>query len=181
MPTERFYRLPEEKREAICDAVRKEFAKVPFEKASINQIVRNANISRGSFYTYFSDKRDAMEFVLDDDFTRMRCLCEDTLESNDGEYLGMLRTLFEYLIQRMQSTSEIRNIVKHVLSYNENQLFSEISAEAQALLLLGASAVVTYIRYYYQYPDRLDEVRSLLETTLDILWHGVYQCQPAQG
>lgn len=48
MPTERFYRLPEGKRQAIREAALKEFARVPFEKASINQIIRNADISRGS-------------------------------------------------------------------------------------------------------------------------------------
>ena len=63
MPTERFYRLPEGKRQAIREAALKEFARVPFEKASINQIIRNADISRGSFYTYFVDKQDVVEFV----------------------------------------------------------------------------------------------------------------------
>ena len=50
MPTERFYRLPEVKRQAIREAALKEFARVPFEKVSINQIIRNADISRGSFF-----------------------------------------------------------------------------------------------------------------------------------
>ena len=49
MPTERFYRLPEAKKQVIRQAAIKEFARVPFEKASINQIIQNADISRGSF------------------------------------------------------------------------------------------------------------------------------------
>ena len=51
MPTERFYRLPEAKKQVIRQAAIKEFVRVPFEKASINQIIQNADISRGSFYT----------------------------------------------------------------------------------------------------------------------------------
>ena len=39
MPTERFYRLPEAKKQVIRQAAIKEFARVPFEKASINQII----------------------------------------------------------------------------------------------------------------------------------------------
>ena len=35
MPTERFYRLPEAKKQVIRQAAIKEFARVPFEKASI--------------------------------------------------------------------------------------------------------------------------------------------------
>ena len=56
MPTERFLRLPKEKIEAIRIAAAKEFIRVPLEEASINRIVHDSNISRGSFYTYFEDK-----------------------------------------------------------------------------------------------------------------------------
>ena len=42
MPTERFYRLPEEKKRSICSAAVKEFARVPLDKVSINQIIKEA-------------------------------------------------------------------------------------------------------------------------------------------
>ena len=51
MPSERFWRLPEEKRQLIFEKAMDEFVRVPFEKASINQIIQKAGISRGSFYT----------------------------------------------------------------------------------------------------------------------------------
>ena len=66
MPTERFYRLSDEKKMAIRDAAMQEFTRVPFEKASINQIIQNAEISRGSFYTYFEGKRDVLSFIFQD-------------------------------------------------------------------------------------------------------------------
>lgn len=56
MPTERFNRLPDKKKEAIRIAAAKEFARVLPEEVSINRIIRDAEISRGSFYTYFEDK-----------------------------------------------------------------------------------------------------------------------------
>ena len=59
MPTERFYRLPKEKIEIIRNAAIHEFKRVPPVEASINRIVQEAEISRGSFYTYFEDKYDA--------------------------------------------------------------------------------------------------------------------------
>ena len=40
--------------------------RVPYEKVSINQIIHNADISRGSFYTYFVDKKDLLEYILSD-------------------------------------------------------------------------------------------------------------------
>ena len=66
MPTDRFARLPAEKKEIIRMAAISEFIRVPFEKVSINKIVQNADISRGSFYTYFEDKRDLLQYVFSD-------------------------------------------------------------------------------------------------------------------
>ena len=66
MPTERFDRLAPDKKKAILQAAVVEFSRVPFEKVSINKIIKNADISRGSFYTYFEDKRDLLQFVFKD-------------------------------------------------------------------------------------------------------------------
>ncbi len=49
MPTERFYRLPEEKKGSICSAAVKEFARVPLDKVSINQIIKEAVYPEGVF------------------------------------------------------------------------------------------------------------------------------------
>ena len=60
MPTERFKRLPEEKIEAIRRAGIQEFTRTSPESASINRIIQEADISRGSFYTYFESKYDLL-------------------------------------------------------------------------------------------------------------------------
>jgi TetR/AcrR family transcriptional regulator len=64
MPKETFNNLPIEKQNLIFDACVKEFSSFPYSQASINQIIKNANISRGSFYQYFEDKWDAYEMML---------------------------------------------------------------------------------------------------------------------
>jgi AcrR family transcriptional regulator len=64
MPTRRFLNLKEEKRQAILEAAVHEFSRVPYASASINQIIKEADISRGSFYTYFEDKDDLMRYLL---------------------------------------------------------------------------------------------------------------------
>lgn len=58
-----FYNLPDEKRERIISAVMKEFAQSENGKVSINRIIADADISRGSFYQYFDDKIDLVEVL----------------------------------------------------------------------------------------------------------------------
>ena len=64
MPTDTFFRLPEEKRQRLMDAAWEEFTAVRFSDASINKIIRTANIPRGSFYQYFSDKDDLFAHLV---------------------------------------------------------------------------------------------------------------------
>lgn len=58
MPTRTFLNLPKEKRIRILRAAKKEFSRVPLEKAVIANIVKEAKIPRGSFYQYFDNVED---------------------------------------------------------------------------------------------------------------------------
>ena len=50
MPRDTFLNLPDAKRKAITEAAVDEFAAYPYEQASINRIVANSGIAKGSFY-----------------------------------------------------------------------------------------------------------------------------------
>jgi AcrR family transcriptional regulator len=55
---EAFDRIPEEKRMRILDSAMEEFSSMGFGNANINEIARNAGISIGSMYNYFTSKED---------------------------------------------------------------------------------------------------------------------------
>ena len=53
-----FYRLPDEKRARLLASAYREFTQHTYEKTSINRILDDAKIPKGSFYQYFDDKSD---------------------------------------------------------------------------------------------------------------------------
>lgn len=65
MPKQTFFNLPENKRKTITNAAIDEFAEFGFEAASINRVVENSGISKGSFYQYFEDKMDVFKYLID--------------------------------------------------------------------------------------------------------------------
>jgi AcrR family transcriptional regulator len=65
MPKQTFFNLPDEKRRIIVDTAVDEFAEYGFEAASINRIVANSGIAKGSFYQYFTDKMDLFKHLID--------------------------------------------------------------------------------------------------------------------
>ena len=65
MPSDTFLRLNEDKKKKLLDASFKEFSLNNFNDASINRIIKEAGISRGSFYMYFEDKKDLYFYLLE--------------------------------------------------------------------------------------------------------------------
>ena len=64
MPTKRFENLAPERRDQILDAAQAEFLRNGYEGASLNTIIGDAGISKGSLYYYFEDKLDLYLTVL---------------------------------------------------------------------------------------------------------------------
>ncbi len=120
MPTERFFRLSEKKKSIIREAARKEFCRVPYDKASINQIIHSANISRGSFYTYFEDKQDMVRWLLEDSAVKLREFCIKLLEDNHGDYFALMGSLFELFAQTIQESTGILDLMRNIFSNQDN-------------------------------------------------------------
>lgn len=131
MPTERFYRLPEEKRRMIRDAAFKEFARVPIDKVSINQIIKEADISRGSFYTYFEDKWDVLGYIFEESQARIHDLCSVCLEESGGDIWYMLERVMDCLLETC-SEKEKFDFIKNALSHaSSDELVSSLSGSKQ--------------------------------------------------
>jgi AcrR family transcriptional regulator len=60
----RFDNLDDDKKERIIEAAGEEFADKGFDGASINAIIAQAGISKGSLYYYFEDKTDLFATVM---------------------------------------------------------------------------------------------------------------------
>ena len=56
--------MSEEKRQLIEKEAIREFAAFGYDKASINRIVDNCQIAKGSFYQYFEDKKDLFLYLV---------------------------------------------------------------------------------------------------------------------
>lgn len=65
MPKQTFFNLSDEKKDRLLQAAYQEFSSEPLETASINAIIQQSEISRGSFYQYFEDKEDLYFYCLD--------------------------------------------------------------------------------------------------------------------
>lgn len=126
MPTQRFLKLKEEKKQAILEAAVHEFSRVPYSSASINQIIKEADISRGSFYTYFEDKDDLMRYML----RGFRDGCQNkilgTLDEQGGDPFAAALRLLEAVVEEGEGGlgyKMYRNMLSDLSLVNQNHLF----------------------------------------------------------
>lgn len=126
MPTQRFLKLKEEKRKAILKAAVHEFSRVPYSSASINQIIKEADISRGSFYTYFEDKDDLMRYMLRGFRENCQSKVLGALEEEKGNLFAAATKLLAAVLEEGEGGlgyKMYRNMLSDLNVVNQNHLF----------------------------------------------------------
>jgi len=126
LPTQTFFRLPEEKRERLMEAAWREFMSVRFDEASINRIVREARIPRGSFYQYFEDKTDLFFHLLGSQREEALALMENALAETGGEPFGASLRLFDDVFSESGQIRSTMERVLGVLRLNQNMDMSQM-------------------------------------------------------
>ncbi len=124
MPTKTYWNLPEGKKEKLIAAAKKEFGRVLLKDASINRIIKDANISRGSFYMYFSDKDDLYAYLLSQYRINGLQMLLECLHRSKGDIIEAYKDLYTIFLEKCFNTKEknfFQNIFLNTNLYIENK------------------------------------------------------------
>lgn len=100
MPTSTYFRLPEEKRERLLAACWSELTRVRFADVSVNRIILQARIPRGSFYQYFVDKEDMIRYLLTDMREYFINLLRGILTGSHGDLFAIPQGSFDQFVSQ---------------------------------------------------------------------------------
>lgn len=95
MPSNTFLNLNKEKRDKIIEVSLKEFSSVPYPEVSINKIIMNAGIPRGSFYMYFKDKEDLFEYLMEEHYNGFVKNMNECFDKNNGDLKNTFISMYE--------------------------------------------------------------------------------------
>lgn len=130
MPTSTFLNLPPEKRERLLKAAKNEFSRVPLGEASINRIIQEAEIPRGSFYMYFEDKRDLLYYILEDSHAAFLEVVRDSLMRTGGDIFTAYTELIDFLFEQYVSEENLpffKNVFFYMLTDMSEHQFIPMS------------------------------------------------------
>ena len=119
MPKQTFFNLPSEKREVILEAARQEFSEVTLQEASIANIIKRAQIPRGSFYQYFEDKDDLFLYLVEEGGKHFFERLIKALQDEEGDIFAACEIWFKQNIERLDNPMRRKLYKNMFLSMNE--------------------------------------------------------------
>lgn len=108
MPTKAFYKLDMDKQKRIIDSAKQEFSENYYEDASINKIIKEINLPRGSFYLYFENKEDLYLYILNLYLKEFKRILIELLEKNNHDIFETFISVYDYIV-------DIKTIEKNLI------------------------------------------------------------------
>lgn len=136
MPKQTFQNLPEDKKKKILEAAKNEFSRVSVTEASINNIVTNAGIARGSFYQYFESKEDLLLFMVSEASQKVKQLVEKKIKEK-GDIFETFIFFYDKIIKTCKDNKD-KKFYKTVfanLRANDNIILGKAKEEIYDSLL----------------------------------------------
>ncbi|KHE69044.1 TetR/AcrR family transcriptional regulator [Halobacillus sp. BBL2006] len=134
MPKKTFYNLNEEKKRILIEAAKEEFSRVSLYDASIANILKKAEIPRGSFYQYFEDKEDAFFYLLNEHAKERHENFLLHLERYEGDLFAAMTEIYQEVFEYSLDNGKINFIRNVLLNMNykiEHTFTKHLSAKAR--------------------------------------------------
>ncbi|HPA73317.1 MAG TPA: TetR/AcrR family transcriptional regulator [Spirochaetota bacterium] len=129
---ETFDKISDEKRDRILDAAITEFAKRGFNAANINVIAKNAGISIGSMYNYFSSKEDLYLTLIDYGYQLLESVIS-RIDLSEGTIFDKFEKLVRAAIDYSRRYPEINQIYLDISTEGLSHLSDKLSRKMESI------------------------------------------------
>ncbi|MCK4837284.1 MAG: TetR/AcrR family transcriptional regulator [Desulfobulbaceae bacterium] len=130
-PTNTFRNLQEDKQRRITAAAVHEFAEYGFKRASVNRIVKETGIAKGSLYQYFIGKEALYLHVFTDFIELVKQTVKENETTDDGEVFSRIRFVINAGLQFIKTHPEYFRLYTRLLSEAESPCRAELLAQVR--------------------------------------------------
>lgn len=149
--------------EDIVNAAEKVFTIMGYNKASMEDIAKEAQFTRKTVYQYFTDKEDLFFTVIIRGFKRLLFYCKEDIDTGitGFENLRKLASAYVRFYHDYPGTLQLMNYVEHVKSCKNDSKQKEFSKISE-LLVLEISKVINQGKIDGSIRTDLDTVKLTL-------------------
>ncbi len=129
---EPFDRISEEKKNRILHSAITEFADNGFDSANINKIAKKADVSVGSMYKYFTNKKDLYLTVVDFSVKKLRTVLNDIINSQD-DFFSTIEKIIKAIQLYSRSDEALTKLYNEMTTENNYELVWKIASDMEGI------------------------------------------------
>lgn len=170
----RFLNLDTEKKQRIINAAMNEFISSGYERASTNEIVKEAKISKGSLFHYFNNKKDLYLFLFEYSIDVSYQIFE-RMDWSETDILIRFKQLVLIKFDIMKQYPEIFNFAKSVYEEQSKDVKDDIANKISQMNQSGYEKLYQNIDLT-RFRDDIDvmKVIQIIQWTLEKLGETEY-------
>lgn len=153
-----FKNMDTEKKDRIINSALEEFSKYSFDKASTNNIVKNALISKGLLFHYFSSKKELYDklekFVIE-------IVINDLVEKINWDISDFFERTKEIVMIKWKVTNRYPYIYDFFMTTLENNSIDEIKEKSEIIAPNLTNKIYTHNIDYSLFKDNIDIQKAM--------------------
>lgn len=151
------------KKEQIIAAARKLFTKYGYKKVSMDEIAREANVSKKTVYAYFKDKEELLKFFIFEELEKMH-VAVTNIENKKLPFLEMVHETIYTVLKYKKENNFLSTITKEAEDFKNQKII-------EAIKILDTE-VKKYIKNKLIYAK---ENKFIRDCNLDVLTFVIYK------
>lgn len=182
------------KKEMVIEKARELFTKYGYKKVSMDEIAKEANVTKKTIYTYFKDKDSMFQYFILEELEKMKAPLEEKKKKSNS-FIEFVSESLYYVLTYRKNSALVSAIVKEVnqekeakasnflkfydteiINYIEDSIKEEIASGNIKKCDSRLTAFIiykVYIAIMFEYESELDEEKVTKEIT-SILKDGLF-------
>jgi AcrR family transcriptional regulator len=99
------------RKDELCDKALKVFARYGYRKTTLDDIAKEAKVSKGTIYNYFKDKDDIYQQAITQAGTKWQIWVKDSIKGKNSS-LDIFHTLFKEATLYLSSNPEFQKVLR---------------------------------------------------------------------
>ncbi len=117
-----------EKKQELVEAAIKEFGEKGYDKASLNNILREAGISKGTFYYHFENKEDLYAYIISIVVEQKKSFFANNIKSEiyNGDIFSILKSLTSAGLKFARANPQISKFSESFLKEKGSEIYHKM-------------------------------------------------------
>lgn len=166
--TEKFQNLDYDKQQRILDAAFMEFAKNGYERASTNQIVKNAAIGKGMLFYYFQSKKELYHYLVDYALQIIRYQYLNLIDMKETDFIERMSQATQVKMTCFTENPNVFNFLGTFFLESKPDIPSQLAEHYEQLLKEGNAIMYENIdKTCFRDDVDVDKVFKLIQWAMD--------------